>query len=172
MNMKKATAALLASIAAFGIYSTAEARPESPSCRESKLPYKLGIARYTMHKRTFDQALEMLLLDGMIKEGAEEDETSGFGVSPAEHQIMQAEIILIINDAFLRNGGHDPAGEGGVIKILKELGAELEIQGGGLRRGTRIGQHQILHPVGPENRPQDILQIHQDHRDHLTSKTA
>ena len=35
-------------------------RPPSPSCRASTLPYKLGVARYTMHRQTFDRALEIL----------------------------------------------------------------------------------------------------------------
>ena len=37
-----------------------KARPVSPSCRQSKLPFKLGIARYTLHRKTFDEALEMM----------------------------------------------------------------------------------------------------------------
>ena len=36
------------------------ARPPSPSCRESTLPYRLGVARYTMHKHAFDRTLEIL----------------------------------------------------------------------------------------------------------------
>ena len=35
-------------------------RPVSPSCRESKMPFKLGVARYTMHAHTLDRALEIL----------------------------------------------------------------------------------------------------------------
>ena len=35
-------------------------RPVSPSCRASKMPFKLGIARYTLHRKNFDQALEMM----------------------------------------------------------------------------------------------------------------
>ena len=37
-----------------------KSRPVSPSCRQSKLPFKLGIARYTLHRKTFDEALEMM----------------------------------------------------------------------------------------------------------------
>ena len=35
-------------------------RPVSPSCRASSLPYKLGVARYTMHRKQLDRALEMM----------------------------------------------------------------------------------------------------------------
>lgn len=35
-------------------------RPPSPSCRASTLPYKLGVARYTMFRHKFDRALEIL----------------------------------------------------------------------------------------------------------------
>ena len=35
-------------------------RPVSPSCRASKMPFKLGVARYTMHAVTLDRALEIL----------------------------------------------------------------------------------------------------------------
>ena len=36
-------------------------RPDSPSCRaQSSLPYKLGVARFTMHKRTLGRTLEIL----------------------------------------------------------------------------------------------------------------
>ena len=36
-----------------------EARPASPSCRESKMPFKLGVARYTMHAVPLERALEI-----------------------------------------------------------------------------------------------------------------
>jgi sugar phosphate isomerase/epimerase len=37
------------------------ARPASPSCRvQDRLPYKLGVARYTMHARPFDRTLEIM----------------------------------------------------------------------------------------------------------------
>lgn len=35
------------------------ARPVSPSCRESKMPFKLGVARYTMHAVPLERALEI-----------------------------------------------------------------------------------------------------------------
>ena len=47
----------------FGCVSAPETgakRPASPSCRESKMPFKLGVARYTMHAVTLDRALEIL----------------------------------------------------------------------------------------------------------------
>ena len=65
----------------------APARPLSPSCRTSKLPYKLGVARYTLHKQTFDRALEMLqdmdvhymgLMSGSIEYGASDEEIAAY----------------------------------------------------------------------------------------------
>ena len=35
-------------------------RPASPSCRQSKLPFKLGVARFTMCRRSLDEALAIL----------------------------------------------------------------------------------------------------------------
>lgn len=35
-------------------------RPVSPSCRESKMPFKLGVARFTMHAHSLDRSLEIL----------------------------------------------------------------------------------------------------------------
>ena len=58
-------------------------RPVSPSCKVSKMPFKLGVARYTLCKKNFDQALEMLqdmdchymgLKEGSIKYSAGEAE--------------------------------------------------------------------------------------------------
>jgi len=43
-----------------GCVSTPERRPVSPSCRQSKMPYKLGVARYTMCERSLDEALDVL----------------------------------------------------------------------------------------------------------------
>ena len=40
--------------------SAKPARPPSPSCKVSKTPYKLGVARYTMNKHTLDRTLEIL----------------------------------------------------------------------------------------------------------------
>ena len=71
----------------------ATARPASPSCRTSKLPYKLGVARYTLHKQTFDRALEMLqdmdvhymgLMEGSIKYDATDDEIAAYKAKAAK----------------------------------------------------------------------------------------
>ena len=92
-NMKSMAAALLAAAAVSAVHSTAEARPESPSCRVSKLPYKLGIARYTLHKQTFDRALEMLkdmdvhymgLMSGSIGYGASDEEIAAYKAKAAK----------------------------------------------------------------------------------------
>ena len=65
----------------------APARPLSPSCRTSKMPYKLGVARYTLHKQKLDRALEMLqdmdihymgLMEGSIKYDATDAEIAAY----------------------------------------------------------------------------------------------
>jgi len=62
-------------------------RPASPSCRQSKLPYKLGVARYTMCKRSLDEALDILqnidchylgLMEGTIEYGASNEEIAAY----------------------------------------------------------------------------------------------
>ena len=62
-------------------------RPASPSCRASKLPYKLGIARYTMCKRSLDEALAIMenidchymgLMEGTIKYDASDAEIAAY----------------------------------------------------------------------------------------------
>ena len=72
---------------------TAPARPVSPSCRTSKMPYKLGVARYTMCKRSFDKALEMMqdmdvhymgLMEGSIKYDATDAEIAAYKAKAAK----------------------------------------------------------------------------------------
>ena len=62
-------------------------RPVSPSCRESKMPFKLGVARYTMHAHTLDRALEILqnidchylgLMEDTIKYDATDEEIAAY----------------------------------------------------------------------------------------------
>ena len=76
-----------------GCRKKAAARPASPSCRVSKLPYKLGVARYTLHKQRFDRALEMLqdmdvhymgLMEGSIKYNATDDEIAAYKAKAAK----------------------------------------------------------------------------------------
>jgi len=71
----------------------AAARPVSPSCRQSKLPYKLGVARYTMCKKSFDRALEMFqdmdvhymgLMEGSIKYDATDAEIAAYKAKAAK----------------------------------------------------------------------------------------
>ena len=96
MNKRIMTAALLASMAVCGMAPDAGARPASPSCRESKMPYKLGIARYTMHKHTFDKALEMLqdmdvhylgLMEGSIKYDASDEAIAAYKAKAAKYGV-------------------------------------------------------------------------------------
>ena len=71
----------------------APTRPLSPSCRTSKLPYKLGVARYTLHKQKFDRALEMLqdmdvhymgLMEGSINYDATDAEIAAYKAKAAK----------------------------------------------------------------------------------------
>ena len=110
MNIKMLTATLFASMMVVG---PAEARPASPSCRESKLPYKLGIARYTMHRQTFDKALEMLqdmdvhylgLMEGSIKYDASDDEIAAYKAKAAKYgvEVVSAGPLYYSTEAELR----------------------------------------------------------------------
>ena len=110
MNMKMLTATLFASMMVVG---SAEARPASPSCRESKLPYKLGIARYTMHKLTFDKALEMLqdmdvhylgLMEGSIKYDASDEEIAAYKAKVAKFgvEVVSAGPLYYSTEAELK----------------------------------------------------------------------
>ena len=75
---------LLAAAAA----ATPALREPSPSCRvQDHLPYKLGVARYTMHAQTFDRTLEILqdidchylgLIDKSIARDASDEEIAAY----------------------------------------------------------------------------------------------
>lgn len=69
------------------VKTVAMRRPDSPSCRMSKLPYKIGIARYTMCARTLDEALAILhnidchylgLMEGTLKYDATDAEIADY----------------------------------------------------------------------------------------------
>ena len=71
-------------------------RPPSPSCRASKLPYRLGVARYTFCRKTFDRALEMMqdmdvhymgLMEGSIKYDASDAEIAAYKAKAAEYGV-------------------------------------------------------------------------------------
>ena len=73
-----------------------KARPVSPSCKVSKMPFKLGVARYTLHKKNFDQALEMLqdmdchymgLKEGSIKYDASDAEIAAYKAKCAKYGV-------------------------------------------------------------------------------------
>ncbi len=62
-------------------------RPVSPSCRESKMPFKLGVARYTMSRLSLDQALAIMenldchylgLMEGTIRYDATAAEIAAY----------------------------------------------------------------------------------------------
>ena len=62
-------------------------RPASPSCRASKVPFRLGVARYTMHAHTLERALEiqqnidchyMGLMEGTIGYDASDAEIAAY----------------------------------------------------------------------------------------------
>ena len=83
-----------------------------------------------------------------------------------EDQVMKAEGILIVDDGFIRDRFHHPAGKSGIIKIFIQLIPELEIQGRSFRRGTVPPEQQVLHPMCSQNDPEHILQVQQDHTVH------
>ena len=73
-----------------------KARPVSPSCKVSKMPFKLGVARYTLCKKNFDQALEMLqdmdchymgLKEGSIKYDASDTEIAAYKAKCAKYGV-------------------------------------------------------------------------------------
>ena len=72
-------------------------RPASPSCRvQDRLPYRLGVARYTMHARPFDRALEILqdidchylgLMEGSIARDATDAEIAAYKAKCAKYGV-------------------------------------------------------------------------------------
>ena len=101
-----ATMAALSMCAANAVASDSQCAPKrralSPSCRVSTLPYKLGVARYTMHKQPFDHVLEMLedmdchylgLMEGSIKYDASDAEIEA--ISGAT--ITSNAVVLAVN---------------------------------------------------------------------------
>ena len=74
-----------------------EKRPASPSCRtQDHLPYKLGVARYTMHAVPFDRALEILenidchylgLIEGTIPRDATDAEIAAYKAKCAKYGV-------------------------------------------------------------------------------------
>ena len=90
-NVFLVVAAALSMCAANAVASDSQCAPKrralSPSCRVSTLPYKLGVARYTMHKQPFDHVLEMLedmdchylgLIDSSIRRDASDGEIAAY----------------------------------------------------------------------------------------------
>ena len=90
-NVFLVVAAALSMCAANAVASDSQCAPRrralSPSCRVSTLPYKLGVARYTMHKQPFDHVLEMLedmdchylgLIDSSIRRDASDGEIAAY----------------------------------------------------------------------------------------------
>ena len=71
-------------------------RPVSPSCRGSRMPFKLGVARYTMHAHPFDRALEILqnidchymgLMEGTIGYDASDAEIAAYKAKCAAYGV-------------------------------------------------------------------------------------
>ncbi len=107
-KMNIAKIALAAAVAAAGCASTQSSEPEqgkcccarrdpSPSCRtQSRVPYKLGVARYTMHALPFDRTLEILenidchylgLIDKTISRDATDAEIADYKAKCAKHGV-------------------------------------------------------------------------------------
>jgi len=74
-----------------------EKRPASPSCRtQDHLPYKLGVARFTMHAHPFDRTLEILenidchylgLIDSSIPRDATDAEIAAYKAKCAKYGV-------------------------------------------------------------------------------------
>ena len=71
-------------------------RPASPSCKVSKVPFKLGVARYTMCARTLERALEILenidchymgLMEGTIGYDATDAEIAAYKAKCAAYGV-------------------------------------------------------------------------------------
>jgi len=67
--------------------AVATRRPASPSCRQSKMPFKLGVARYSMCERSLDEALDILqnidchymgLMEGSIRYDASDADIAAY----------------------------------------------------------------------------------------------
>ena len=106
-KMNIAKIALAAAVAAAGCASTQSSEPEqskccarrepSPSCRtQSRVPYKLGVARYTMHALPFDRTLEILenidchylgLIDKTISRDATDAEIADYKAKCAKYGV-------------------------------------------------------------------------------------
>ena len=105
--MKIASIAMAAAVAvsgcateptsASGKCNSCEKRPPSPSCRtQSRVPFKLGVARYTMHAVPFDRALEILenidchyfgLIDSSIARDATDEEIAAYKAKCAKYGV-------------------------------------------------------------------------------------
>ena len=105
--MNVANIALAAAVAVAGCAATQPPKQEcaksctrrepSPSCREqSRLPYKLGVARYTMHALPFDRTLEILenidchylgLIDSTISRDATDAEIAAYKAKCAKYGV-------------------------------------------------------------------------------------
>ena len=84
---------LAAASFACGTAHAVSPRPPSPSCLVSRMPYKLGVARYTFCRRTFDRALEILqdvdvhymgLMEGSIGYDASDAEIAAYKAEAAK----------------------------------------------------------------------------------------
>jgi len=89
------------------------AREASPSCRVSKLPFKLGCARFTMHRHDFKHTLEILqdtdvhylgLIDKSIPREASDAEIADYKALCAKYgvQVVSAGPLYYDNEETLR----------------------------------------------------------------------
>ena len=88
-----AVAVCAVSAAAGDSTNSPKKRPPSPSCRVSSLPFKLGVARYTLYKQPFERALEILqdidchymgLVDSTIRRDASDAEIAAYKATCAK----------------------------------------------------------------------------------------
>ena len=107
MEMLKMKGLILATVSAVAAVAAAEPeaataggtpaiRSTSHSCRASRLPYKLGVARYTMYKHPFERVLEILqgidchymgLIDKSIARDATDEEIAAYKAKCAKRGV-------------------------------------------------------------------------------------
>ena len=104
----------------------------SPSCRAPKLPYSLGMARYTMWNTPFDRALDitealdcryMSLIEGSIARDASDAEIEAYKARLAKRG------ITVDNFSVRSNNGHAIFGTGATVnrQIDEMLGYDLVV---------------------------------------------
>ena len=111
-----------------------------------------------------DQALIIIFPVRAVGKRSAESIDAVFPAPPPEDQLMQAEIVLIVDGAVLGHQLHDRRSEADIVIGLIEPVPEQKIQRRSLRQRALPVQQQKLYPVSAQYIPENIPQIHHDHR--------